>query len=416
MAGGRRINRRAFVQQVAFGGAGIAASSWATFGSAASAQPADVPSQAEPMLDLLAISPDLASVPSPPRSIGLFADPLAQFSAFGIPAISGSADPLLDYVPLLPLLLPVEYPNAIRTNLLREDWEITFGFNPFQIEQSLALGDPPDEAVILRGRFDMEAIQVALRLNTYTEMDFGALSGFVIETPDDISPANPARAIWLHGAEYIGIVDERILVFAADPNAIVRVAETITSERASLAVSPDLAPVLSHLGDRPLVTARIARGEALQSPPLRHLANGSANFTDPNSREAMPAPRLVLIGATAGVGKADLQELAAALSEAAEAIPEIQPPAEFPEGLLRIVLTYEDADAATLAAALIDDRLTTGDSALSEHQWTDLFLSWDITADQDVSAVVVELEGTEQHPGIHGLRAFAAHDLGFITP
>ncbi len=128
---------------------------------------------------ILALAPDVLAGGAPQFQITQYANPTLQLDTVGItPPESIDDDESVSQWVRANWWMAL--PNPMRTQALLEDWRIVFGFDAFQVDQSIVVGEPPAALTIYRGRFDVNELRAAWTASGYTEVDIDRAEAYSI--------------------------------------------------------------------------------------------------------------------------------------------------------------------------------------------------------------------------------------------
>jgi hypothetical protein len=340
-----------------------------------------------------------------------YADLVGQFAAVGL---SVPTDPeSQDATPWPQVMNGLALPSDITSNFVAIDWEATFGWSPFQIDQSLWFGEPPEVATLLRGRFDAAAVEAALLNLDYRPVEIpGAVAAFSIEHKDLGLDDPVERILFLSSLRTLAILPDGTFVWGQRPGPARAVAAVAAGAPALL----DRTPVASLLAavEAPLASSMLLPGLALQGVPFDPLdmldAAQTPDAMDDLATEvaaaevalrAMPPVGFALLGIDYGGEWENLEGTPIAL------------PIDAPPNRFRFYLQFGNRDDAATAAEVIAERLATGGSQRYEQPWSAIFTSWEVSVVPDRPVVRLVLD-----PGLaRGLwfSLLYSRDLGFLA-
>jgi hypothetical protein len=345
------------------------------------------------------------------RALAYFADIAGQLAAVGLtpPTDPAGDDAFLWWRAMWGLALPAEIAQFAGETLVQD----TFGWSPFEVDRSLWFGEPPEQAMLLRGRFDAAAVEAALLAFGFVPFDVeGAVAAYTSEHRE-LDIADPAeRFLKVSSLRNLAILPDGTFAWSRDPlrlRAIAAVAVGApslgdrTPVRSLLdAVQIPLAswillPGLALQGDSGLST--LVFNPAASPSAIDDLATAIASAEA--ERQRMPPVGLTLLGVTAGGAFVDLQGTPLPF------------PVEPPPARIHAYLQFGGEADAAVAAGVIEERLATGSSIYYLRPWSEIFAGWSVSALPGQPIVLVDLD-----PGAalnRWLNLLSTRDLGFLA-
>ncbi len=186
-------------------------------------------------------------------------------------------------------------------NAFSPEWLAAFGWDAFQVDQTLEYGQPPDNAQVYLGRFDRDAINDALLAADYETIEIdGAADAWSRSPEGDVDVSSEAGRLTLGGMNNVALMPDGALITARTLDVATQMVETAAGDRDSLA-SNDLVQTLLDAQTTPLDSAMLLLGTSLAGTidPTTILegdddeARGSLRWTAPptGSRRRSPSRR-----------------------------------------------------------------------------------------------------------------------------
>ena len=252
--------------------------------------------------------------------------------------------------------------------MLRPEWEEFFGFNLFDIDQTVEFSAPPTSVTVMRGRFEADALTQQWEAEGYQEQSWP--TGAYYKIDDDFAGEfeSERSRLAMASANYMAVLAPDLIAFAPSEQLITMVLDLAAGTGQSLADELNIASLVQGVPDD-LASGIIVSGTSLLATgdPAIFLTGtpDALNLEDLATRTAesvaeaaaMPPLTVALLGSTAG-GPVD--ELATSTLS-----PEDIPAAK----AVAVVVTVNDAAAWTVAE-VIDARLQRDDGPLV---WSDFF-------------------------------------------
>jgi hypothetical protein len=352
---------------------------------------------------LASVPAELPELDDPDQAIIAYADIAGQLDAFDLAAPEGMTDDGTAAWAVAITGLPLPSPALQYQQSFGED----YGFELVQVDQTVSIALPPFELSVYRGRFDQQRIVRALREVGYTPVrsDAGPILSIRGDYEQDISASTAYK---LSAMNYATILDDGTLAFSSALSPLEAVLEVEAGERPSLAERSDMETLGEGVPDD-LVSAHIVHGTALaygvpnellepdadKTPDLEAIATEIAGESD------MPPIAMALLGFTAG-GPVTAGE-------------EVGLPADGPDARAVIALQMLNADAATIAAPVIEERLATGSSKQTGLPYAELFPEQTVEVVSAMPVVRIDLAlGEDVSRGIL-MQLLYNRDLGFLA-
>lgn len=267
---------------------------------------------------------------------------------------------------------------------LTPDWKTTFGFEVFDIDQSLEFGMPPLVLTAYRGRFMPDAIGAALKVSGYKPIDRADAAVWSLAEDATISFDNPANHLALSRMNNVAVIGTDVLLAAPRLDALKAMLDTVASKRPSMAANADLA--------------------ALVKATTVDLASGLFVSGDSVAGAATPV-KTVLAGITFG---------AAVPPEASTPVSAFARQSTVALAKMELTaLTARKTDAVALSKS-IDSGLRTKKSQVTQEPYTDFFSDWKIGLFEDDAIVTVELTFASGHAPASWSQFISQRDLGFL--
>ncbi len=293
----------------------------------------------------------------------------AQLAAVGVEPVTSYEDPAYDrWFQAVRGMPPVIWASDL---LIEPETETTFGFTPFQVDQSVEyhLGDV--RVTVLRGRFDEERVETAFLRSGYQPVTVDGMDFLSIANDGEINFDSPIGLTVAGGMENAAFLADGSLVFSSTRDSMRATLEVAAGGVPTLADQEDMAPLLNAI-EPDLVAAWITSGLdfAISDPfaelaPLDATSGAAALPTREAERGEMPSITTVLLGMTAGGPLPGLGS--------PDALPEPPPPG-MPLARLQIGLLMPDRTMAEAAGPVLEDRLDsmrTGSSSMRSPEVND---------------------------------------------
>ncbi|MGH2559077.1 MAG: hypothetical protein ACRDJH_08435 [Thermomicrobiales bacterium] len=381
-------------------------------------RPPPVPPQATPTGDaaagsvfaeMLALAPDVSALPEQPLQIAEFGDIPAQVAAVGQDQPESGDDPAFEG--WIPAIQWITLPPDVRSRGLLPEFRELFGFDLFQVDQGLTVGEPPETITYLRGRFDETELRSAWTGAGYQELDEGGATVFLLAAEPEFDIATPVHQMVAGRFNNATILADGTIIFAASLDLVREALAVANGQSPSLAENDQVAALLST-ADHPLAAAIILDGQALQSEAVfndpRLSPEAVAQVEDELAQSGeMPPPRLALFGITPG------GPIPPPLNEN---YPEATPTAMDNPAVWVIRLLMASPAAAETAAETIPNRIATLGSLAMGRPYAEMFTVRRSEALSDPPAVALDLDiaAGEVHPSVWFQSIFKG-DLLFLA-
>lgn len=324
---------------------------WAT---AQTATPAATPVAVsdDPFYQMLLRAPDLLALPESPAT--------TVASYVNIAALHGEPPPAPGLLGHLQTAIATPQPDG---------FEIVpaVGLRWDAIDQVMAVGDLPSPALLLRGRFDADAMQERLASNGYTA------TGVVWVAPDALASQDDSLAgIGNEMARFVIVYDDGYLALAPSLAQATLFAGVTIGAAGSLEENPEIQALLTGVY-RDFSVATILTGQGATDLLAKLLQGFSGVAGLPAASEVvplLPEVKLALVGLPLAESAVD------------------DPPQVAKPGLLLAWLFASPGDAV-VAALILDQGLNLGSMWL--QPWANLILDWQVSLANDAPVVTVEL-------------------------
>jgi hypothetical protein len=309
---------------------------------------ADVPGS---LREMLGLAPDVLSAPYDPDWAATYANVAAQLAAVGVSTPSSLDDPAFPRWAAATSTLTLGSIVWYMAGVYRPEWRETFGFDAWQIDQELVLGDW--DVTILRGRFDEAELRAAWKQSEYQEIVIAGTTVSYFLGDRRLDGSSPVSRLGLGRMNYAVMLQDGTLVFAGTAAAVSAVLDVEAGRAPALADNADVQTLL-HTMQPDLVSAvlmNVTVGKALEIILARWATSGDSTPSpeDLNRTGVLPPVRLAVLGITPGGPMP-----APIVGGTPEPVAEGQPRARFTIGLL-----MADQAAAATAAPVVLKRLTT---------------------------------------------------------
>jgi hypothetical protein len=325
----------------------------------------------------------------PQGEIAEFADVAAQLEAVGVAPVTSLDDPgVHDWIGATMALALPQDPMVRAADPL---WRETFGFDVFQIDQSLVVGEPPNLITILRGRFDQSEVESTLKKSGYKSVDVGGLQGYSLYDEPVIDLKNKVAQLTLGKFNNAGFLPDGTLVFAGYLDTIRQVVAVSKGEAPSLASRVDISALVQAM-PRALASAILIPGSSLSLmgalvDPRIPAEKMQALMDQVKQLGEMPPVSMALFGISPG---GPLMQLGGGTPEASPTAAAVEP-AVFDIGLL----TLTPAQARTAEQTVVA-RVQALDSQVSLRPYRDLFTGVQPAGPANLPIAVLELTLSDQ--------------------
>lgn len=191
------------------------------------------------------------------------------------------------------------------------DYAKTFGFSPFQIDQGLQVGDPPDTITLLRGSWTPEDLIAAWKASRYQEVTTPAGTVWSWADGPKMDPASPVSRYGLGALNNSAFLPDGTVAFASSIKTVTQVLRTAAGSEAALAGDARIAGLVAA-SPAALVSAIILPGTSLRQSidPAALIGTTSVSAAateiareqeaERQAAGAMPEPSFGLLGVTGG--------------------------------------------------------------------------------------------------------------------
>jgi len=260
-------------------------------------------------------------------------------------------------------------PPIIANRALDPIWKATYGFSLADIDQFLAIGQPPDYTFIMRGDFDEDELKRAWVGSSYQAVEYRGFTIWSTFPGDTIDMSNPSSRPAMASLNNIVLLDDHTMVAAAKLSRVQDAIRLQQGEGKSLAGNDAIAQVIGLETPRQrFVTAVIAKGELVESAPLDERRSGAGTvspLTRHGTSVATPVPSPVPMVRMCLFGMMMQMETTVPATPVA-----VQLPATPPEFTIALVFDDDDANSGILA---IRQRFGEERSATTGQPWTDSY-------------------------------------------
>ncbi len=291
------------------------------------------------------------------------------------------------------------------------EWEETFGFSLFDLDQVVEYAAPPDSYSLFRGRFDTDDLVRHWEAEGYQSRETDAGPYYTIRGDLEIEMGSDTGRLVMASANYVATLAPDTIAFAATEHLITEAVNLAAGTGTSFADEINVASLLEGIPDA-LSSAVIIPGSLLlaMGDPAELVIDDPGEIdvdaiatrlaADAAAAAMMPPLTLALLGSTAG-GHSRSPATGAAT-----------PVAGIPDARAVAVLVTTNHAAARTVAEVVDTRLQ---GSGGESAWTDFFPAWVISVVEDEPVVTVELElAPERSPSIL-MQMLYRRELGFLT-
>ena len=348
-----------------------------------------------------------------PGQIAAYANAAAQLEAVGLTMPRDRDDD--DWPLYLGATFHLYQSPDLLTRAFDPAWRETFGFDIFQVDQSLLVGEPPNLTTLFRGRFAADDLRAAWRRTGYrtvaTEVT-GATVASLYEEPE-AHLDSPIVQLALTSMNNAAVLPDGTLACSSSLDGVRAVLAVVAGEASLLAEEPGVAALIEEMGSD-IASAILVDGTLLRaSETIGRLVEGDPQLEAVATRLAaenpMPPVRLALFGVTLG---GPVRPFLIGPDVTPVALAEGHPEARF-----RIVLLLGSAAAAEAAVGLIEYRLDTGRSLRVDRPLAEFFPASQrrVTAVPGTPIVTVDLGYGEEAPLALWRDMLLARDVGFVA-
>ncbi|MGH2559075.1 MAG: hypothetical protein ACRDJH_08425 [Thermomicrobiales bacterium] len=334
------------------------------------------------LAEMLALAPDVLAQPDHPLHLAQFGDVAAQLAAVGKKQPTSTEDPAMDG--WIPSIQWITLPQSVTTRGIQPEFRELFGFDLFQVDQGLMLGEPPNLLTYVRGRFDENELRAAWTGAGYRELDVDGIAVFSLAEGPEMDMDNPVNQMVLAQFNNATILADGALVFASSLDLIRGVLAVATGQASSLAENDQVAALLSTV-DQPLAAALLMDGESLAGgmifDPRMTPEQIEQLQEDVAQSGEMPPAKLALFGVTPG------GPISAPPDQ-----PDATPVAADNPAIWVIRLLMASAASAETAAVTIPNRIATLNSLVRHQPYADMVTVRRSEALADPPAVALDLE------------------------
>ncbi|HKG26528.1 MAG TPA: hypothetical protein VKB09_12830 [Thermomicrobiales bacterium] len=366
------------------------------------------PSAENPLAELLQLAPDVMSgTEEPPVQIATYADLAAQTAVSGLPLPTSVEDE--NFVPWAFALIALVSPSNLFSYALLADWHSLLGFDLWEIEQSMEVGEPPMVYTLFRGRFDEAAIRAAWANQGYRMLDVDGIEVASLHEDASFDITSDLGRFTFARFNNAAILPDGTLVYSPTLDGMRLLIAVAQGTAPSLGDRPDVAVLVGAI-EKPLASAMLLAGTALQGMPSLgfDVATPLAEVSDAMATQIaefarMPPISMALLGVTPG----------GPLPERSNADATPQP--DIPPAQLEIALLLESQEAAETAVHVAEERLATQTPMATGQPLTDNFSSWDSHVLPDQPVAVLELNFAPGVPPRIWAEMIFRRDLPFLA-
>jgi hypothetical protein len=360
-------------------------------------------------LGMLALAPDILDASEPPQSeIAEFADVALQLAAVGVRSPNPEDAQALDLWRRATWWLAL--PQDLASHAFDPTWRQLFGFDIFQVDQSLVAGEPPNTFTFLRGRFDQNEVVEALTNSGYKTVDVEGFQAYSLFEDASIDLQNPVSQLALSRMNNVVFLPDGTLAFATTLDGIREIVAVAQGNASSLADRLDIAALVTAI-PRPLASAILLRGGSLQLSSMLLGFSATPGQVQELVQQIeglgkMPPITMALFGISAG---GPLPEPLGEATPEATPVPEDIEPAVYEIGLL----TLAPGNART-AEAVVAARIGALNSTRTDQPYAEMFTSVTPAGPAELPVAVIELTFSDKtHPSIW-LNMIFSRDLLFV--
>jgi hypothetical protein len=294
-------------------------------------------------------------------------------------------------------------PSDLAQYALDPNLPVLIGFTLLDVDQYLEVGAPPDTIRFFRGHFDHKAIDNAWTTQRYKMVD---VDGTTVASLHEDNQFDMTSDLGIHFFAHFNngaFLPDGTLVFTSTLDAMREVIATAKGEQSSLADRVDVAALLSAM-KAPLASAALVSGASLQGvDSVGVLATPDALRTQIAEASAMPPITAALLGVTPGgpLSRPNYQNGT--------------PQPDIPDAMFKIELLLSTQPEAVTAAQVVDDRLATMNSIRTNQPYSELFASWNATADPNLPIAFVDLTFSPGRFPRLWFDMLVSRDLGFLS-
>jgi hypothetical protein len=341
----------------------------------------------------------LSGVEDPSALVIYYADVAAQLASVGVEAPESVDVEGFGRWAAATRTLAMPSDSAFYLNFWRED----YGFDLLQADQTISVDLPPFRLSIYRGDLDTGAVTDALSEVGYAPVTIDGHELLSVRGDYEID-MDAATAYQLAAMNFGVVLDDRTLAFASAGAPLAAVLDVAAGTAPSMLDTAGVAMLLEHAPPDLASAVLVPGGSLAASIPPSLLDGGtpdiSAIGTEMAEASKMPPVAMALLGSTVG----------GPLDDGGVPVPQ-----GTPEARAVAVLLMLNRDLAEAAAPIIEERLQTGQSAVTGQPYTSFFSDWSVGTAEGAPVVLVDLMLSEDRfPNIL-VSMLNARDLGFLA-
>ncbi len=339
--------------------------------------------------ELLEMTPDPAAFAADPFPI-LYsaANPALQLQTLGLSVLDSVESP--DFRTWIAANFSLAFPEVIFNKGILPEFVDFLGWNMAQVDQTVESLHLPDGLMLVRGRFDRQAVSDAWDQNGYQRLDVGGLEVAQVSADTGFDLSSEIGRFALGKINNAAWLDERTLVYATSQAVMEAVADTVDGTVESVFVRGNVEALSSALPTE-LVTSMLVDGSAFSS----------GEETGPG-RGHQPVSSIVhaLLGHTAGL---PLQGAAAnGISLTIDA----------PDSVVLMAVEYLNRADAEAGLARAFEKLENGEAPSNGQPFAEQFSAWSGSVVADSPIIVLEL-APSKNPAVWQQLLFRG-DLTFL--
>ena len=340
--------------------------------------------------ELLAMTPDPAAFAADPFPI-LYsaANPALQLQTLGLSDLDSVESP--DFKTWIAANFSLAFPEVIANKAILPEFVDFLGWNMAQVDQAVESLHLPEGLMLVRGRFDRQAVADAWDRNGYQRVEVGGLEVAQLSADAGFDLSSEISRFALGKINNAAWLDERTLVYATSQAVMEAVAATVDGSVESVFVRGNVEALSSALPTE-LVTSMLVDGSVLSS----------GEETGPG-RGHQPVSSIVhaLLGHTAGL---PLQGAAAN---------NISLTIDAPDSVVLMAVEYLNQADAEAGLARAFEQLGNGETPSDGRPFAELFSSWSGSVVSDSPIIVLELTPS-RNPAVWQQLLFRG-DLTFLS-
>lgn len=350
----------------------------------------------ETLRDLLRLAPEgLPPADAVRVPFVTYADIAAQLAALGVapPAVDDTSGTARWFAALRGFALFGSVDVAATSA-----WRDAFGWTVYDIDQLIEYVDPGGRVLVLRGRFDQDAIRRAMERSSYRSSAANAATIYsLFPDADGFDSANPASLLMVGALNNVALWDDGTLLGTGSLATLGRALAVADGGEPTLAERGDVATLLASI-DEPLANAVLVDGRAYSYdefvaslglgdgtpvvPDILATVIAEAEASGEAERIRLPPLSLVLTGMTAGGPVPEPRAIATMpVTTAAR------------EARVHFYLLFDSVREAEVVVPVLERRLDLSFSIILRQPWSAVFERRSVRTVPDQPIVLLDIGG-----------------------